>query len=72
MPIDLEQRRRDLKRGDRQFYDYVVNFELSRAFDSAGDTASGRSEYVANQLWSKSATARRAAEEALHDGQRPG
>lgn len=63
---DIEQRRRDLKAREPDLYQYIVDVELAKALDSAGDTASGRSEAVANQLWSASADRSRAAERARH------
>ena len=60
----IEQRRRDFKAAEPELYAYIVDHEIGRALDSAGDAVSGTldGQHAANVLWSRSANARRRAQ----------
>lgn len=64
--MTLEQRRRDLKGSDPDFYSYIANIEWAKALDTAGDHASGASNGhgAANRCWGMSARRKRLAQEA--------
>jgi hypothetical protein len=56
----LERQRRELKATDPGLYSYIACVEQTRAYDQAGDLASGAStgEGAANRLWQRASILR--------------
>lgn len=53
--LDLEQRRRDLKRSDPELYAYIEALAAARELKRAGDAVSGALDGhgAANRLWAE-------------------
>lgn len=68
--MNFEQARRDLKRDNPDLYAYIRAFEVAKALDSAGDTASGSLDghHAANRIWREAAQQRHWASELRAEG----